>query len=236
MQSGQPHLLLTRPVVQARDFAEYLLEYGKKKFDVTYSPLFEINMLQADIEFSDVQALLFTSANGVRAFVHQYRAVNMQAFCVGQTTAKIARDSGFAAISADGDVAALADLAVELYQPGAGHYLHVRGAKTTGDLIGRLRKMRVRTDQVVLYEQTPLKLTPVALELLASYKVILPLFSPRTARLFAQEVSAIDLVGVTAVCISESTRQPLLQLTGCTCVIAPVPTRVAMRQAIMQLA
>ena len=68
-------------------------------------------------------------------------------------TAAAARQAGFAARSADGDVADLAALVVAAHRPGAGAFLHVRGAHAAGDLVGRLAAAGVPARAAAIYDQ-----------------------------------------------------------------------------------
>ena len=86
-----PTLLITRPEEDARLFAEEAEAIG---FAPVFEPLLRIEPLQApQLPDSAVQAVLFTSANGVRAFINAYGGLGCPAYAVGDATARAARDA-----------------------------------------------------------------------------------------------------------------------------------------------
>src|SRR4051812_16935975 len=97
------------------------------------------NLDNVAIDLTNVQAVLFTSANGVRAFAAAERRRDIPAFAVGEATAAAARLAGFTTVdTAGGDVAALADLVRERLTPARGALLHAAGSAVAGDLSGVL--------------------------------------------------------------------------------------------------
>lgn len=109
MTGPPPRILVTRP----RDDAEALAaELDQRGFPVMIQPMLEIRMLEGPpLDLDGVQALLFTSANGVRATAARTKARDLPALAVGDATARAARDEGFIQVeSAHGDVESLARL------------------------------------------------------------------------------------------------------------------------------
>jgi uroporphyrinogen-III synthase len=179
-------LLLTRPQAQSHAFAALLAAELPGRFRPVVSPLIEIVPLPAPLDLAGLQGLLFTSANGVEQFAARTPDRSLPAWCVGDMTAAAARRAGFTALSADGDVAALATLVAAAHRPNSGAFLHVRGAHAAGDLTGLLAAAGVPARAAAIYDQTPQPLTAEARALLAAGGVhVIPLFSPRTARLLA---------------------------------------------------
>ena len=129
-------ILLVRPEAQAAAFAAALDARFPGRFRPVPAPVFAIEPLPVTIELDGVQGLVFTSVHGVAAFAARQLATALPAWCVGAATAAAARAAGFAAVSADGDAAALARLVAEVWRPGAGDVLHLRGAHAAGDLVG----------------------------------------------------------------------------------------------------
>ena len=101
---------------------------------------------------------------------------------MGEMTARAAREAGFAARSADGDVESLAALAAR--EPaGPGVWLHVRGREAAGDLTGRLKAAGVPARGLEIYRQVSLPMPGPAAALLAEGGVpVIAAFSPRSAR------------------------------------------------------
>ncbi len=202
------------------------------------APLIEIVPLPAPLDLAGAQGLIFTSANGVDQFAARTDDRSLPAFCVGAMTAAAARRAGFAARSADGDVAALAALVAAAFRPGAGHFLHLRGRHAAGALTERLAALGVPARAAEIYDQVPLPLPDEARDLLARGRAeVLALFSPRTAALFAAEARAAgwDLAPVTAVALSAAADAALDAPEPGARRIAPAPTREGMLAALAAL-
>lgn len=204
-------LLLTRPRAQSEAFARDVERLLPGRFaPVLLSPLMEIAFTGSDVELGGIQALLFTSANGVEAFAAACDDRSLPAICVGEMTAASARAAGFAARSAAGDVAALAALAASLWRPDGGPFLHVRGRHAAGDLVGALADRGIAARAVELYEQRACSLDDAARALIAAgAPVVVPLFSPRSARIFAGETAGLDLSALTVVGLSPAAVAPV---------------------------
>jgi uroporphyrinogen-III synthase len=199
MPDNRPTVLLTRPQAQAERFAQALGDVP-----VVISPLMRIEQQPLDVDMTGYRGLVFTSENGVRAC----RDCTLPAYCVGDRTAQAARAAGMRAVSAKGSaddlVRLIADQAIE------GPLLHVRGEHARGDVAGKLRMLGLRLDEVVGYRQVARSLNEQARKLLGGESiVILPLFSPRTARLFVADVGRIG-AHVRVVAISKAVKEALL--------------------------
>ncbi|MDH5490172.1 MAG: uroporphyrinogen-III synthase, partial [Rhodospirillaceae bacterium] len=107
------HILLTRPEFDSRALAGVLGGMGIK---TTTAPLLEIIYEDGPkLDLAGVQALLFTSANGVRAFANRSDEKNILSLAVGDATARELEQNGFIKIkSAEGDVFALSQLAKDM--------------------------------------------------------------------------------------------------------------------------
>lgn len=199
-------LLLTRPEAASRDFAAALEAALPGRFEAVIAPVMGIEA-RADValDLDGVQALLFSSANGVACLAARTARRDLPAWCVGDLTARAAREAGFAALSASGDVAALAALARAETRPGAGVLLHVRGEHAAGDLAGALAADGIAVRAAEIYRQVPCAITgDVAARLDTGGIAVVALFSPRSARLFGAQARAAGwpLGGVTAVSLS----------------------------------
>ena len=193
--------LVTRPRSEAAELAEALAARG---IAAIVEPLLEIHYRGAPApDLAGVQAILCTSANGVRALARlsQARLANERAvplFAVGDSSAARARADGFARVeSAGGAVGDLARLVRERLDPTAGRLLHVAGSILAGDLAGMLRADGFAVERAVLYEARPAAgLGAACVRALAAGIVDFALFfSPRTAAIFAR---LADRAGVAA--------------------------------------
>ena len=160
---------------------------------------------------SEAQAILATSANGIRALASAAEGRDVPLIAVGDATAAAARQAGFAQVtSADGDSAALAVLAEADLDPKAGPLVHVAGSHVAGDLETILGAAGFDYRRIEVYDAVATTTLPSALsEALRGAAVDgVAFFSPRTAATFAalvREASLVDtLKSVTAYCLSDA--------------------------------
>ena len=185
-QSRALPVLLTRPEAQGDRFAAMLRERFGDAVQVVASPLLAPVFLSPDIPKRDHAAVILTSETGVQAAqrLAARHALPRLALCVGDRTAQAAQAAGFQARSASGDADALVQMI--LADPPDGPLLHLHGRETRGDLAARLSAAGLHVDAATVYSQEPQPLTAQARALLdGTGPVLVPLFSPRTARLFA---------------------------------------------------
>lgn len=201
--------LITRPAEDAQEIADALRVRG---FEVVIEPMLEIVPLDAPApDLFDVQALLFTSVNGVRAFTRLVTRRDLPVLAVGDATAAAARAAGFTSVhSAGGDTGDLARLIRARLRPDAGALLHVAGSAVAGDLAGALAGDGFHVRREMLYEARPVTaLSPALVQQLKSRGIDLVLFfSPRTARTFVSLVRSAGLDAsldrAIAICLSHA--------------------------------
>lgn len=223
-------LVLTRPEAQGRDFAAALEARRPGRFRFLSAPLMEIvPVAAAAVDLTGIGGLAFTSANGVRAFADARPERGLTAWCVGDLTAAAARAAGFAAMSADGDLAALAALIAAGHPRAAGAILHIRGRHAAGDLVAALAGRGVAARAAEIYDQRPRPLGEAAWAALAGGGVVAA-FSPRTARLLAAEAAtgARPLGAATAVSLSPAADAALAGAGFGRRLVAAHPGRAAM--------
>jgi uroporphyrinogen-III synthase len=183
--------LITRPEDDAASLADALRQRGVA---VELEPLLSIRVLRdAALDLAGVQALLFTSANGVRAFAELSPRRDLPALAVGEATAVAARAAGFAEVSsAGGDVRDLARLARDKLQPGDGALFHAAGSAVAGDLAGELEAAGFTLRRAVLYEAKPAERLSADTRMRlreGGFDWVL-FFSPRTAATFVKLIEA----------------------------------------------
>jgi uroporphyrinogen-III synthase len=198
MEKPGLRVLVTRP----REDAESLIAaLAIRAIEALVEPLMEIHWQAPEaLNLAGVQAVLCTSANGVRALARASGERRVPLLAVGDATAARARAEGFDRVeSAGGDVGDLARLATARFRPENGPLLHVAGNVVAGDLVGLLRAQRFAVERRVLYEaRAATALNPEAVDSLRAGKVACALFfSPRTAAIFAR---LADIAGVTECC------------------------------------
>src|SRR5476649_320759 len=201
--------LITRPEEDARPLADALAARG---IAVLVEPLLAIATRHAaagDLagDLAGVQAILFTSANGVRAFAELSSRRDIGVLAVGDATAAAARAVGFTAVeSAGGDVKDLARLARQRLKPETGPLFHAAGSVVAGDLAQLLASDGFTLRRRMLYEsQAAQAFSPTARAALAARGIdLVLLFSPRTAATFASlaKSAGIDTGTMAALCLS----------------------------------
>lgn len=226
-------LLVTRPHEDAEALAVTLNGLGH---EAIIAPLLELHFMPgAEISLNEVQAVLASSANGIRAFAARSPERNLPVYVVGPQTAETARQSGFAdVISADGDAAALIAKVAENTNPAVGKLLHAAGSETAGRIKQALEARGYHVEAPILYEAIPVKSLPAAAhaELRANLLDGVLIFSPRTARIFAALVVKDGLAQncerLEAFCISAATAAALSPLPFARLAVAGSPNQAAM--------
>lgn len=181
-------LLLTRPRAQSERFALVCSKAFGPDLRIVISPVQEIVLLQASLDLMGLKGLIFTSENGVRAFAALSSIRDLPAFCVGPRTGETARAVGFAAMAGDGGTTALVDLITAAAPDGP--LLHLHGENVAGDILSDLSARGISCHARTIYDQRELPLTAEATTLLSEpQKLLLPVFSARTARILSPAIT-----------------------------------------------
>lgn len=191
-------LLLTRPEQAAQEFAQAATMAGWTG-PVVVAPLMQIAYRAPDMAALDgAGTLVFTSRHGVGAWVAAGGRCDLPVWCVGPRTAQAAQDAGFVTIrqAPGGDALSLraALLAAHPVPP----VVHLRGAHAAMALAPDLDKAGLPAREMVVYDQLSCPLPGPARDLLSrpsSVPVVVPLFSPRSARLFSAELEKLPALG-----------------------------------------
>lgn len=229
---------ITRAEPEARRTAEAVSAAGHRP---VVSPLLQVSILtSADgplaKALTGVGALAFTSANGVRAFaaLRPISDRHLPVFAVGASTARAAREAGFASVvSGEGDVAALAKrIAMKDQRPG-GVVLHPGALEPAGDLVDDLRRRGLSARHIAVYETLP---QAPSRDLLAALDQDPPavsgvlIHSPKAAQELAKLLcDRPDLAAaLTVICISKAAAEPLKSFKFARSAAAAKPTEAAM--------
>lgn len=226
-------LLVTRPIADSERLAAKLRALGH---DPIVAPVMTVHLFAGPPpDLAGVQAILATSANGIRALAIRTTMRNVPIFAVGPQTAETARDAGFAEIvSADGDAAALAETVAARLDPVNGKLFHAAGAETAGRLRQRLEARGFTFVSEILYEAPPVDaLPPEAADALRTDTLDgVLLFSPRSARTFATLVTEAGLAAhcgrLDAYCISAAAAEALAPVAFARVAVAGAPNETAM--------
>lgn len=227
------HLLITRPHEDAVAIAEILRARGHVPI---IAPLMEVEVREGPaIALDGVQALLATSANGVRALARRAERRDVPVYAVGPQTAEAAQSAGFKTVhSAEGDSLMLVEFVGAHLDPAKGQLLHAAGAETVGRLRQALQAKGFAVETTVLYDAVPVAALPEnALATLQDGTLggVL-LFSPRSAKTFATLTTEAKLAAscakLEAYCISAATASALTPLDFARVSVAGAPNQDAM--------
>ncbi|QUJ76149.1 uroporphyrinogen-III synthase [Sulfitobacter albidus] len=219
----KPTLLLTRPAESAERFAAALDPVAIAGMRVLIAPLMRIDPVAT--EPPAVEAAIFTSAQGPR---HAPPGAGRPAYCVGAQTTAAARAHGWQAICAGQTAAALVDTLRT--DPPAGRLTHLAGAHQRGDIAERLRDAGLHAMRHTIYRQVLLPLSDAARDALEG-PAIVPLFSPRTARQFCEQL-ALPAPQARLILLSAAVDMGLDRVNPEEIRIAKAPTGVEMRKTV----
>lgn len=221
-------LLVTRPKSDAVELQAHLVARGHM---VKLAPLLEVAFDEADpIEIDNVQSLIATSKNGLRALARHEdfeAARTLVLYAVGPGTAATARALGFERIvQGPRSASELVQVIAETADVNAGSLLHLAGDKLAFDVAGELQSLGYHVLQPVVYTTRPVgQLEPRAARDLRDGEIDgVILLSPQTSRIWASLVRMQDLSmparRVLHFCLSDAVRAALAPL-------GDVPTAVA---------
>ncbi len=211
----KPRIIITRALPEAETTAALVVEAGAIG---VLAPLLTIEPRHCDTRLDGVQAIIFTSANGVRAFSSQAPA---RAFCVGPATASAARAAGFEVVGVThGGAVALTEAVCAACDPKRGKLLHVSGADIAFDVAGALSRRGFEAERRVAYEACAAPAPPAGL--LAPADAIL-FHSARAARVFLA-FGAPGAAHLRAVCISPAVAEVIAGLSWTDLALAATPT------------
>lgn len=191
-------VLITRPRPAAEEFAGDARARLGDDMRIIVSPLLRIVPLpEAAADLSGVGTLVLTSAHAVPAAAAG-AVRDLPCYCVGPATAAAARAAGLAPADGGGTAETLLARIAEDAPPGP--LLYLRGEHVAADLAGMLRSAGFEARELVVYRQVAEPLSDEARALLGDKSpVILPLFSLRTARLFAASAKPAAPLWVAAI-------------------------------------
>lgn len=229
--------LVTRPREDSVSLQRELLRRG---IEVVLEPLLSIERMgDSELDLEGVHALIFTSANGVRAFRTISERRDLPVFAVGDATARECGEAGFGQVaSADGDVEDLAALIGRSCEPRDGRLIHVAGNAATGDLAAVLTASGFDVVRAPLYEARPASALSLAGKTaLQQGRIDVALFfSPRTAATFVNLARAAGLEdacrGIDAVCLSPAVAKRASELPWRSLSVAAQPTQSALLTAL----
>lgn len=183
----------------------------------------------------NVQGLLLTSANGVRAFCDVSDRRDLTAWCVGPATLQAAKEADFERLEhADGNAKDLAELVLGKARKTAGALVHVANAAAAGNLAKQLSEAGFTVEFAPLYAAEPVK-TAVdgVMEALKSGEACTVLVhSAKGAAAFANLLGEDDFSMHQIVAVSEAAAKPLAGYGFSKIHIAKRPNEAALLEAL----
>lgn len=179
-------ILMTRPEGSNAPFVNRIAPDLRRYLQVLTSPLIVIESLKPVDDIGLDDAAIFTSGHGV---ANAPAGKGRLAYCVGERTANRAKLAGWNAQFAGTDAESLIEGLRQIAPDKALHHFH--GVHVRVDVADKLQKIGFAVSHSTVYDQVLQPLTNQALTaIFGEVPVLVPLFSPRTAKHFAELVSA----------------------------------------------
>jgi uroporphyrinogen-III synthase len=208
----KPILIVTRPSPQGQSFARDVVRGLENAIDVILSPQQMIQPVEVG-QIPSADQYIFTSAHGVTR-AQRLGLTGKRAWWVGERTAHLAREAGFDAVAAGGSQQDLFGL-IHASKP-KGKILHLSGVHVQGDLVEKLSELGCDVQRIVVYDQVEIPLTQQAIDAFQGERpVVLPLFSPRSARMLVRAVemtAPVNIVAISAAVAQEARDLPVQQV------------------------
>lgn len=184
--AGLPNILLTRPHERSLQFRDQLVEAEVLADHIHIAPVMKIVFLEPLIAFAPNDAVIFSSVAGVEAMARTAALSGRNTYCVGEKTAEAARQIGCNILQVAPDGARLLDV---MSREPAQSVVHLRGEHTRGDIAAQLKGLGWKAREQVVYRQDelPFDLATIAF-IQRENPLVLPLFSPRSARLLVNRL------------------------------------------------
>ncbi len=201
-------------------------------------PVLRTRPLDHDIGTPGIDALVFTSPNGIRHHRFRPSLAAIPVFTVGDRTANLVREAGYGNVtSAGGDVVDLYELIRTRLVPPA-RIIHLSAAAPAGDLAGELRRLGFDAERRPVYETLDTEF-PQLRPALAALPWIdgVIIHSPRAGARVASFLADLgDRWNGAAYCISEAAAAPLKRLGGVRTKVARRPNDRALRDLVLAMA
>jgi uroporphyrinogen-III synthase len=232
-------ILVTRAEGDAEKLAARLGERGHASIIENLMTIrFQPEASRSIAPFLDgVQAVLFTSANGVRAFADATERRDFRAFAVGDATAAASREAGFDDVtSAQGAVDDLAKLVMSKLKARDGAVFHAAASVSAGDLQGMLEAAGFSVRRAALYEAVEAQsLSDSTRDAIARQEIDAALFfSPRNAATFVRLAAGLEegCKHMVAVALSSAVAEKLATLPWRRIAVAAAPNEAALLTAL----
>ena len=165
------HILLTRPI---DDSKELILRFTSLGHKVSHLPVINIEPLRyLEPDFSKFEGIIFTSANAIKNLNTSKIDKKIQCFCVGNSTEKIAKHSGFQNIfCAEGNVNNLKEIILQNFDKNSGSLIYISGELISYSLEKDLISNGYSVKRLINYTVKPIE--KIRDELIKDLKSLIP--------------------------------------------------------------
>ena len=150
------HILLTRPLDDCKDLILRFKSLGHK---VSHLPVIKIENVNHDkVNFDEFGGIIFTSANAVKNLNTSNINKQINCFCVGSSTEKVAKQNGFQNIyCADGNVNNLKEVILQNFDQKKSNLLYVSGEIISSNLDKDLISEGYKVKRIINYSVAPIE-------------------------------------------------------------------------------
>ena len=188
------HILLTRPL---EDCKELIIKFKSLGHKVSHLPVISVNTIDyIEPNYNEFKGIIFTSANAIKNLNTSKIDKNIQCFCVGSSTEKVAKESGFQNIfCAEGNVNNLKEIILQNFDKKNGSLIYISGEIVSYNLDKDLISEGYSVTRLVNYVAQPIK--EIREEFIKDIKSLIPdivfIYSENSARNFLNILKKYDL-------------------------------------------
>lgn len=222
-KNASPIVLVTRPAHQAGSLMTALTLRG---YTPIAAPVLEFVPIEAVYAEGPYRAIVFTSANAVRAFAQADKRRGLPVYVVGEATAAAARAAQFERViigqtgAEDLSTAIMSDL------PAGSSVLYPSARDNAFDMSSALRDGAISVDRIVAYAMEPASALPEAARSALANPAFVLLLSARSATAFGR--LAGDLSRISAICLSKKVAEAAALFAFSDVQFAALPTEAAL--------
>ena len=211
------HILLTRPL---DDCKELILRFKSLGHKVSHLPVIKIKNVNHDkVNFDEFGGIIFTSANAVKNLNTSNINKQINCFCVGSSTEKVAKQNGFQNIyCADGNVNNLKEVILQNFDQKKDNLLYVSGEIISSNLDKDLISEGYKVKRIINYSTVPIE--QVSDEFIKDLKASIPdmvyIYSENSARNYLNLLKKYNLsdywMHTNLMCLGEKTSSVLNEI------------------------
>ena len=211
------HILLTRPL---EDSKELILRFTSLGHKVSHLPVINVEAIQYnEPDYTQYKGIIFTSANAIKNLNTSKINKNLKCFCVGSSTEKIAKKSGFQNIfCAEGNVNNLKEIIIQNFDKKNGSLIYISSELISYNLDKDLISEGYSVNRLINYTVKPIQ--EIRAEFIKDLKSFIPdmifIYSENSARNFLNIIKKYNLQDVwmetNLMCLGESASSVLNEI------------------------